>query len=124
MNMLMALSLFLVLLWSLKDKTALSKIVTDPVAWWTHANNIEKIDHEAALASKLARWEGVYDNTKADRDKIQEDANNPALTVSQARRVAYGDLGEQLDMQYRDLINDTTIWKDHVAAVKAANPKD
>jgi len=122
--MLMALSLFLVLLWSLKDKTALSKIVTDPVAWWTHANNIEKIDHEAALSSKLSRWDGIYDNTKADRDKIQEDANNPALTVSQARRVAYGDLGEQLDMQYRDLINDTTIWKDHVAAVKAANPKD
>mgnify|MGYP003659803122 CR=1 FL=1 len=100
------------------------KTMTDPVAWWTHANSVETIDHEAALSSKLARWDGVYDNTKADRDKIQEDANNPALTVSQARRVAYGDLGEQLDMQYRDLINDTTIWKDHVAAVKAANPKD
>ena len=106
------------------EKTALSKIVTDPVAWWTHANNIEKIDHEAALASKLARWDGVYDNTKAERDKIQEDLDNPPLTVSQARRVAYGDFREQLDMQYWDAINGTTIWKDHVAAVKAANPKD
>ena len=105
------------------EETALSKIVTDPVAWWTHANSVETIDHEAALAGKLSRWAGIYDNTKADRDKIQEDANNPTLTVAQKRRVEYGDLGEQLDMQYRDLINDTTIWKDHVAAVKADNPK-
>lgn len=105
------------------EETALSKIVTDPVAWWTHANNVEAIDHEAALSSKLARWENVFSNTKADRDKIQEDANHPALTVSQARRAAYGDVGEQLDMQFHDLVNGTTVWRDHCAKVKADNPK-
>ena len=30
---------------------------------------------------------------------------------------------EQLDMQYWDLVNGTTTWKDHVAAVKAKYPK-
>ena len=39
-----------------------------------------------------------------------------------ARRTAYGDLGSQLDMQYWDNVNGTTTWKDHVAAVKTANP--
>ena len=39
-----------------------------------------------------------------------------------ARRSAYGELGDQLDMQYWDNVNGTTTWKDHVAAVKTANP--
>ena len=42
--------------------------------------------------------------------------------VRAARRVAYGDLGDQLDMQYHDNVDGTTTWKDHVAKVKADNP--
>ena len=42
--------------------------------------------------------------------------------VRAARRNSYGDLGSQLDMQYWDNVNGTTTWKDHVAAVKTANP--
>ena len=42
--------------------------------------------------------------------------------VKATRRNAYGDLGDQLDMQYWDNVNGTTTWKDHVAAVKTANP--
>jgi hypothetical protein len=105
------------------EKTALSKIVADPVAWWAHANSAETIDHEATLASKLARWAGVYDNTKAERDAIIEAENSPDLTVDQARRIAYGDIGDQLDMQYHDLVDGTTTWVDHIATVKAARPK-
>jgi hypothetical protein len=40
-----------------------------------------------------------------------------------ARQEAYGDLGSQLDMQYWDLVNNTTTWKDHIAQVKSDNPK-
>ncbi len=40
-----------------------------------------------------------------------------------ARQQAYGSIAEQLDMQYWDLVNDTTTWKDHIAQVKADNPK-
>ena len=60
-----------------------------------------------------------------------------ALTVKRAERVArisangykkvrrnnYGSIEDQLDMIYWDQVNDTTIWKDAVAAVKAAHPK-
>ena len=42
--------------------------------------------------------------------------------VRATRRAAYGDLGSQLDMQYHDSVDGTTTWKDHVAAVKTANP--
>ena len=42
--------------------------------------------------------------------------------VRATRRSAYGDLGDQLDMQYHDNVNGTTTWKDHVAKVKTDNP--
>ena len=42
--------------------------------------------------------------------------------VRATRKQAYGDLGAQLDMQYHDSVDGTTTWKDHVAAVKTANP--
>ena len=41
----------------------------------------------------------------------------------QARQEAYGSIQDQLDMQYWDSVNDTTIWKDHIAKVKSDNPK-
>jgi len=41
----------------------------------------------------------------------------------EARQLAYGSIAEQLDMQYWDLVNGTTTWKDHIAKVKTDNPK-
>ena len=41
----------------------------------------------------------------------------------QARQEAYGSIGDQLDMQYKDILNDTTTWKDHIAQVKSDHPK-
>ena len=40
-----------------------------------------------------------------------------------ARQEAYGSIQDQLDMQYWDSVNDTTTWADHIAQVKADNPK-
>jgi hypothetical protein len=40
-----------------------------------------------------------------------------------ARQEAYGSIANQLDMQYWDLVNGTTTWKDHIAQVKTDNPK-
>ena len=50
------------------------------------------------------------------------DLSERQAAVRAARKTAYGDLGSQLDMQYHDSIDGTTTWKDHVAAVKTANP--
>ena len=55
-----------------------------------------------------------YD-TAADLEERQN-------AVRATRRAAYADIGDQLDMQYKDNVNGTTTWKDHVAAVKSANP--
>jgi len=55
------------------------------------------------------------------------DAQADAILASEqviANRVnAYGGFGDQLDMMYWDLVNDTTAWKDHVARVKSDYPK-
>ena len=40
-----------------------------------------------------------------------------------ARQQAYGSIANQLDMQYWDQVNSTTVWKDHIATVKSDNPK-
>ena len=39
------------------------------------------------------------------------------------RSLAYPTIQEQLDMQYWDGVNGTTIWADTVASVKSENPK-
>jgi len=39
------------------------------------------------------------------------------------RRAAYPAIGDQMDMQYHDLVNGTTTWKDALAKVKSDNPK-
>jgi len=45
-----------------------------------------------------------------------------AATQYQRDRV-YPDIGDQLDMQYHDLVDGTTTWKDAIAKVKSDNPK-
>ncbi len=40
-----------------------------------------------------------------------------------ARVAAYPSIGDQLDMQYWDSVNNTTTWADAIAQVKTDNPK-
>ena len=49
--------------------------------------------------------------------------NEQQFGYIQARQEAYGSIADQLDMQYWDNVNGTTTWKDHIAQVKADNPK-
>ena len=44
------------------------------------------------------------------------------ISYALQRQVAYGPIGDQLDMIYKDQVNGTTTFKDHVEAVKAAQP--
>ena len=56
-----------------------------------------------------------------------ETAGNTAetlQTVLNTRANAYPSWQDQMDMQYKDLLNGTTTWKDTVAKVKLDNPKD
>lgn len=64
-------------------------------------------------------------------DKTQEeldaDTVSIALTISteyvQQRRDAHIAISDQLDMIYWDEINNTTLWKDYVTAIKEQYPK-
>jgi hypothetical protein len=50
--------------------------------------------------------------------------NESAKTYSDKRRLEYPTWQDQMDMQYKDLLNGTTTWKDAVAKVKTDNPKE
>ena len=72
-----------------------------------------------------AKWVLSADND-VTLDWIMKDGafverSEPPVSYAMRRKVAYGDIGEQLDMMYHDQIESTTTWKDHIAAVKAAN---
>jgi len=62
-------------------------------------------------ASQLASYETAGNTTEA------------LQTVLNTRATSYPTWQEQMDMQYKDLLNDTTTWKDAVAKVKLDNPK-
>ena len=67
---------------------------------------------------------GVAQPSSSQLDAVDSaaDLEERQNAVRATRRNAYGDLGSQLDMQYHDSVDGTTTWKDHVAAVKSANP--
>jgi len=63
------------------------------------------------------------DYEQAIIDKANSMWNEQQFGYIQARQEAYGSIADQLDMQYWDSVNGTTIWADHIAQVKADNPK-
>jgi hypothetical protein len=70
----------------------------------------------------------TYDIAEPTAEQLAsyETAGNTAETLSGVlakRANEYPELKEQLDMQYKDLLNGTTTWKDAIAKVKSDNPK-
>ena len=72
------------------------------IEWHNGTTPISKADIEA----KMAELQADYDAKQYQRDRV------------------YPSIGDQLDMQYKDLLNGTTTWKDAVAKVKSDNPKN
>ena len=79
--------------------------------------NVDGVDIQLTPEEEAAR---DAEEAQVAQDKADYIANEK---YKDDRREAYGDIGDQLDMQYWDLVNDTTTFKDHVAAVKAAHSK-
>jgi hypothetical protein len=71
---------------------------------WDKDGNVVVLD-ESKIATELAKLQADYDAKQYQRDRV------------------YPSIGDQLDMQYKDLLNGTTTWKDAVAKVKSDNPK-
>ena len=57
-----------------------------------------------------------------DAEIIVLQAAYDALEYSRLRKAKY-DLLNQDEMRYDDLVNNTTTWRDGIAAIKAAHPK-
>ena len=74
----------------------------EQITWTNGTAVISKADIQA----KQAELQTAYDNNKYQRDRI------------------YPSWQDQMDMQYKDLLNGTTTWKDAIAKVKSDNPKD
>ena len=72
------------------------------IQWHNGTTPISKADIEA----KMVEVQADYDAKQYQRDRV------------------YPSIGDQLDMQYKDLLNGTTTWKDAVAKIKSDNPKN
>ena len=75
----------------------------DQITWHGDTPVISKVD----IVAKQAELKADYDSKEYQRTRAK----------------SYPRLEEQLDMQYWDLVNGTTKWKDAVAKVKEENPK-
>ena len=77
-------------------------------------------------ADAAMKWCEVPDDTTYEHTMIngvcyaRSDCEDLRMGQTLERQNAYGDVGAQLDMQYKDELNGTTTWKDHIAGVKAA----
>ena len=75
------------------------------------------------------KWVPVPDDTTYEHFMVngvtvhRDETEDLRVKANVERMLAYGDVGEQMDMQYRDARDGTTTWKDHVANVKATTTK-
>ena len=65
----------------------------------------------------IDEWAQVSFDKEVENALIADGGTSPKY--AQYRRDAYPSIGDQLDMQYHDLVDSTTTWEDAIAAVKA-----
>ena len=94
-----------------------------------YTGTVVSIDDSAGAFDKDGK-SVTLDNDKVVAARTSLDAAAAAVLYKTQRTGAagttdtiYASVGDQLDMQYKDAVNGTTTWKDHVAAVKAKYPK-
>jgi len=102
------------------------------------ANEISKLDAMVSLRpteniygySDKPVWgsennDGLAQPTDAEveAEKVRLQADYDAQEYARSRKGEYPSIEDQLDMQYHDLVNGTTTWKDAIKAVKDSNPK-
>jgi len=81
-------------------------VMSDDVITEWHSEDITQPTDEV-IATEQARLQAEYDDKQYQRN----------------RAIAYASIQDQLDMMYWDGVNGTTTWQNHIAEVKANNPK-
>ena len=79
-------------------------VLRDDVLEWLDSEQTEPTALE--LSNEVTRLQAVYDSQ----------------LYARTRKAKY-DLLNQDEMRYDDLVNNTTTWRDGIAAIKAAHPK-
>lgn len=79
------------------------------------AIEIPEADYQAHLSGDFRKYDGTA--------WVKYTPPPVKLTYQQQRAAALPSLAEQLDMQYWDNVNGTTLWQDMIAAVKLKYPK-
>ena len=79
-------------------------VLRDDVLEWLDSEQTEPTALE--LSNEVTRLQAVYD----------------AQLYARTRKAKY-DLLNQDEMRYDDLVNNTTTWRDGIAAIKTAHPK-
>ena len=82
-------------------------VTVDDTAGAFDAQGNQVTINELLVAAEIARLEADYAAKQYQRD----------------RAAAYPSLAEQMDMQYWDSVNGTTVWADTIAAIKQEHPK-
>ena len=86
--------------------------LTPNAKWVLREDVLEWLDSEQTeptaleLSNEVTRLQAVYDSQ----------------LYARTRKAKY-DLLNQDEMRYDDLVNNTTTWRDGIAAIKAAHPK-
>ena len=86
--------------------------LTPNAVWTLRGDTLEWQDSEqtepttSAITTEVTRLQAVYDSQ----------------LYARTRKAKY-DLLNQDEMRYDDLINNTTTWRDGIAAIKVAHPK-
>ena len=107
--------------------------ISTKIKKYLEANSINSVDFLSDVKLKddgsgpyIKEWniEGVAKPTDEQLATYESaaDLEERQNAVRETRKAAYGSIEDQLDMQYKDKLNGTTTWNDHVAAVKSANP--
>jgi hypothetical protein len=81
---------------------------------------------ELAIRGDVIEWHDTVQTQPTDAEIATEVTRLQAVYDSQlyarTRKAKY-DLLNQNEMRYDDLVNNTTTWRDGIAAIKAAHPK-
>jgi hypothetical protein len=108
---------------SLSTKVKLYCEANSKTADFGAAGNVQLQDDSDGKGPYIASWsvDGLTKPTDAqlaahDTAGDTEESNN---TVRATRKVAYGDIGDQLDEIYKDI----DAWKARIKGIKDANPK-
>jgi len=73
----------------------------------------------------LWKSDNIQKPTQAELETAwaEVEAEEQSTEYQRLRLIEYPPIWEQLDMQYRDILNWTTIWKDLITSIKEKYPK-